>query len=87
MTLAKEIKDSMKEKKTVMGTREVVKNSKKGALKAIIYSSSIPQQLKNDIEHYSKLSKAELKPFGEDSVKLGQICGKPFKILAIGIKK
>lgn len=87
MEVNKKIKESLKGNKIIMGTRQVKKNSKRGLLEMMIYSSNIPKTILNDLEHYSKVSNIGLEPFGDDSVKLGQVCGKPFKILVIGIKK
>lgn len=87
MDINKIIKDSLKEKKILMGTREVIKHSKNGSIKTIILSSHIPASLRKNLEHYSRVSSIELKEFDGDAEKLGQICGKPFKILAVGIRK
>jgi large subunit ribosomal protein L30e len=87
MTAAKEIKESMKKNKIVIGVKGVIKCLKKGTLKTAIHSSNIPPALKKEMDYYSGISKAEVKPFGGDSVRLGQICGRPFRILAVGIRK
>jgi len=87
MTVNADIKEAMKEKKLVIGTRSTTKLMKRGGIKSVILPSNTPETIKRDIEHYSKVSPIEVKSFSGDSIQLGQICGKPFKIITIGIRK
>lgn len=87
MSDSKEIIDSLGGGKLVIGSRELRKTAKRGGLKKIFLSSNIPPALLKDFQHYSETSSIELGMFEGDSIKLGQICGKPFKILAVGIKR
>lgn len=82
----REIKQALKEKKLVIGTRVVFKGLKKGRIKKVIYASNCPAESMKDLEQYSK-SEAGPEAFSGNSVKLGEVCGKPFKILMVGIKK
>lgn len=87
MEIEKEIKDAIKNRKLVIGTRTVIKDIKNSRLESVICASNCPTPRIRDLEHYLKISKIELKRFGEDSTKLGEACGKPFTALVIGIKK
>ena len=87
MSINKEIKDSMNEKKLVIGTRDVTSHAKKGQLKKIIHSNNIPLPMLKQLQHYSKISSIEMAQFEGDSLMLGQVCSKPFKILSLGIKR
>lgn len=87
MTVTKEIKASLDKKKLVVGTRDIVRHMKKGEVHKIFHATNIPNIMLRDLEYYTSLSKTELSEFGESSARLGQICGKPFRILAVGIKK
>ncbi len=82
----KGIKDAMNEKRVVIGTRAVMKGLKRGHVGKVVYASNIPETTRQDLGHYSKLG-IEAEEFPGDSLKLSQTCGKPFKILLIGIKK
>ncbi|MBL7160388.1 MAG: 50S ribosomal protein L30e [Candidatus Aenigmarchaeota archaeon] len=82
-----EIQVAIKGKKVVIGSRETLKEAKKGEIKVVIHSSNIPDSLQKDLARYSEASALDVKAFDGDSVRLGQVCGKPFSILVIGIKK
>ena len=87
MSVEKDIKDSLKEKKIVLGTRGVIRSSKQGVLKMIVISSNVPEKFRRDLERYASLSQTELQSFPGNSIELAQLCRKPFKILTVGIKK
>lgn len=87
MTAAKDIASALKAGSLIIGTHAVIKASKRGTVKEIVHATNIPENLLADLQHASSVGGLELKSFGEDSVRLGQVCGKPFKILSIGIKK
>ena len=82
-----EIKSAIKNEKIIIGTKTVMKNLKNGKLEKIIISLNVPKEIKEDLEHYSKISKININEFDGTSVKLGEFCGKPFNILVVGIKK
>lgn len=84
--IEKEIKEALKEKKLVIGTKVVFKGLKKGRIKKALYASNCPVGSMKDLEQYGK-SGAELEAFSGNSLKLGEVCGKPFKTLIVGIKK
>ena len=86
-TVNQEIKDAMKEKKIVIGSRTVMKGIKRGHLNSIIYASNCPEITRKDLEYYSKSGFLGLKEFKGSSVQLGELCGKPFNVLLVGIKK
>ena len=81
------IKKALEEKKLVIGTKTVMKRLKNGDVENIFYASNCPEETVTDLNHYVKTSKISMDMFKGDSVKLGQICGKPFTVLIIGIKK
>ena len=83
----KDIKAFLAEGKTVSGAGEVSVLMKKGKLKKIFFASNCPDDARRDIDYYAKLSSTETENFDGDSTKLAQICGKPFKISVLGIKK
>lgn len=87
MSDSKEILDSLSGGKLVIGSKDLRKTAKRGALKKIFLSSNAPPSLKKDFRRYSEASSLEMEMFDGDSIKLGQVCGKPFKILAVGIKR
>lgn len=87
MTIDKEIKEAMKEEKLIIGSKSVVKNIKLSAVKYIICSTNCAEDLLNDLNYYSKNFGVEIKKFKGNSRQLGEICGKPFNVMLLGIKK
>ena len=83
----KDIKTALDDKKLVIGSRTVMKGIKKGEINNVFYASNCPKETIKDLNHYTKTSKLLTEDFKENSVKLGQICGKPFSVLLVGIKK
>jgi len=87
MSPEKMIKDAVKNGKTVMGRNSVVSAVKKGKLEAVICPTNCPSDILKELEYYSKISKVSVEKFDGDSIALGQMCGKPFKIVTLGIEK
>ncbi|UCD07797.1 MAG: ribosomal L7Ae/L30e/S12e/Gadd45 family protein [Candidatus Aenigmatarchaeota archaeon] len=87
MTIGKQIKDAIKNDKLIIGSRTVLKNLKNEMLESVVYASNCPEELMKDLNHYSKVSGIKLEEFNGNSVQLGELCGKPFRILIIGMKK
>ena len=86
-TLNQEIKEAIKEKKIVIGSRTVMKGVKRGIISNIIYASNCPDGTKKDLEHYSNAEFVAIRKFDGNSMQLGEICGKPFNVLLVGITK
>ena len=87
MSPEKMINDAVKNGKTVMGRNSVASAVKKGKLLAVIYPINCPSDTLKELEYYSKISKVPVEKFDGNSVALGQLCGKPFKIVTLGIEK
>ena len=86
-TAEKEVKDAIKEGKIAIGTRTAMKLLKNDKLSLVLYASNCPETTRKDLNHYASLSKTEIKGLEDNSIKLGEMCGKPFNVLLIGIKK
>ena len=87
MTVEKDVKDALKAGRLLMGTRSVVTGIKSGKVSEIVVASNCPEGTRKDISHYTSAHKVEVNEFKGDSVRLGEVCGKPFNILLLGIKK
>ncbi len=81
------IKAAMKEKKIVLGLKQVEAMTKNSELNVVIYASNIPESTKRDLNYYNKNFGIEVKMFTGNSRQLGEFCGKPFNIVTLGIKK
>jgi len=87
MSISTDIKTAIKKNKMVMGSRSVVKSLKNGKTGSVIYATNLPKVTLRDLNRYSNISKVELKGFDGNSAELGELCGKPFPILMLGIRK
>lgn len=87
MTAEKEIKDAMKGGKLLIGSRSVMRGLKAGQLSGVVVASNCPDGTRNDVSHYAGIREIKMETFKEDSVRLGEICGKPFSVLILGIRK
>jgi len=85
--LNQEIREALKEKRIIIGSRSVVKGVKRGYLKGVVAASNCPDSLKKDLDYYAANAFITIKEFKGSSVQLGELCGKPFSILLVGIKK
>jgi len=85
--LSQEIREAIKEKRIVIGSRSVVKRVKRGSLKSVVVSSNCPGPLRKDLDYYATNAFITVREFKGNSVQLGELCGKPFSILLVGIKK
>jgi large subunit ribosomal protein L30e len=83
----KEIKDAQKEGKIVTGRNEVVRGLKRGSLQKVFYTENCSVEFNRELEYYGKISKAPIEKFEGSSASLGQMCGKPFRIVTLGIEK
>lgn len=84
--ILKELKKDL-EKKTFIGTDSVIKNLKKRNLKKVYISSNCPQDIKEDIEEYKKLSDVEIIQLNYPNDELGHLSKKSYHISVLGIAK
>ncbi len=87
MELEKLIKDKVKENEVVLGYKNVIKLLKNSKPELIVVANNIPEDNKKIIELNAKMSKVEVKEYKEDNVNLGLLCGKPFSVSALAIKR
>ena len=83
-TLEKVIKDAVGAEKYKSGVKEVLQ-SVKGS-KLIIVSKSVGSDERAKLEEQAKSASVAVFEFSGNSVQLGKLCNKPFRITAIVIK-
>lgn len=71
--------------KVVFGSKKTVQEIKTGSLKMVIVASNCPKDIKERIEHYSKLSDISVHVFNGTGVELGSACGKPFSVAVLNV--
>jgi len=87
MKLAKLIKEKFKQNKVIIGYKTVIKSLKTSRPELIVLAANIPDDKKKMIELNAKISKIQVKEYPKDSVDLGLLCGKPFSISVLAIKR
>ncbi len=83
----KEIKGALKGNRLIVGSREVLKNLRRGKVEAVFITSNCPKHLESRARYYSRLSEVKIVEFGGNSMQLGEVCGRPYKTLMAGIAR
>jgi len=81
--LEKTLKDAIKEKKRILGSKQIlaaIQNSK-----LIVLSQSISQNMEEKIQESAKKEKIPTLNFEGSSVALGRLCGLQFRVSAISL--
>ena len=86
MTLEDEIKTALANGELIIGTRTVSKALKAGGVKTVVVANNAPDNVRKDLEHYSKLSKTKLENFKGTGKQLGIFLGKPFPVAVLAIR-
>ncbi len=81
-----ELRDAINNKNVIIGTKRTIKYLKIKAVKLIILANNCPENIRNDIDQYSKLADVKVETFDGAGKQLGIFCGKPFAINTIAIK-
>jgi len=82
--LEKIIKDALDVKKCKFGAREVL-NSTKGS-KLIVLTKSVSEVMKSKILEQSQATEIPIFDYKGNSLQLGKLCNRPFRISAIALK-
>ncbi|AEG17280.1 MAG: 50S ribosomal protein L30e [Methanobacterium paludis] len=69
-----------------LGSDKSIQALKLGKGKLVIIAKNCPKDIKEDIEHYSKLSEVPVYSYDGTSVELGSVCGRPFTVATLIIK-
>lgn len=82
-----EVRRLMEAGKLEIGTELVLKKLKTGKISKVFLTSNCPEEVKEDIERYAALSKAEVVQLDMPNEELGIVCKKPFSISIAGLVK
>lgn len=83
----KAISAAVKTGKVSFGANSALQNAQTGRAKMIILAANCPENVRKDVEHYSKLSKVPLVDYNGSSLDLAAVSGKPFTISALSIRE
>jgi len=87
MDLTDIIKAKTKENKVILGYNTVMKLIKTGNPELIVIANNFPDDKRKTVEHNAKIANVELKEYPNDGVNLGLVCGKPFAVGVLAIKR
>ena len=85
MSSLEEIKKAIKEKKAVIGTKEVEKALKLAKIKKVYLTSNCPEKVKENIKYYAKIAEIEVEEIKKANDELGVLCKKPYSISVLGV--
>jgi large subunit ribosomal protein L30e len=85
--MTEDLREALKENKVILGTDRTVKCLKLGKVKMIVMASNCPDDVRKDLEQYTKLGEVKLEKFDGTAKQLGVFCGKPFSIATLAIVK
>jgi len=83
----KDLKEAIKENKgLIIGTQRTLKKLKMNEIKKVYVSSNCPENVLEDIEHYTKVYSIPVVKLKENNEELGVICKKPFFVSVLSIE-
>jgi len=78
--MSDELKKAIKEKKLTIGTERTIKNLKLGKATIVFLASNCKPEVKEQIEHYAKISGAKIIKLDVPDKEIGLLCKKPFNV-------
>ena len=87
MALITEIQSALKEGRAIIGYKKSLEFIKNDSPKMIVMSQNMPEKERAEVEYNAKLSAQKIQIFEGSSKELGVICGKPFPVMLLVIKK
>ena len=81
--LEKALTGAIKERKHILGTKQVVSSMKNSKL--VVISQSVSTEITKKIEESAQNDSVPLLHFNDTSVTLGKLCGLQFRVSAISI--
>ncbi len=66
-----------------LGSKVALREMRRGRARVAILSSNCPEETKETIENYGRLSEIPVIHHQKDSLDLGVLCGKPFPVSTI----
>ena len=81
--LEKALTDAIKERKRILGTKQIISSMKNSKL--VVISQSVPSETSKKIEESAQNDSVPVLHFNDTSVKLGKLCGLQFRVSAISL--
>jgi len=78
---------TIRAKQVVIGSKRVLSELRMGNLSAVVIAGNAPEHIKKLIKYYARVAGVPIIKYPDTSVRLGVVCGKPFVIASLGIRK
>ena len=85
VNLEKALRMAIKTGKVIFGSKRSLDAIRRGRARLVILAKESPEEIKQEVEYYCKLSKIPLYVFDGSSIDLGTLCGKPFMVSTLAI--
>ncbi len=82
-----EIRKALEAGKIIIGTEKTIKELKKDSLAKVFLSMNCPEDVREDLAHYSALVSTEVVELTVNNNELGIVCKKPFAVSILGLSK
>jgi len=83
----KAISTTVRTGKVLYGANNAIRSARVGKAKLILVAANCPQKIREDIEHYCKLSDIPMIIYNGTSIDLGTACGKSFMISTLTVRE
>jgi len=87
LAMHKDIAQQVKAGKVLLGSKSVIRGVKETTVPTVYAASNCPEGLKQQLTYYAGRFGTTVHYLEADSAALGEICGKPFTALVVGVKK
>jgi len=77
---------AVKTGKVLFGANSTLKIAMTGKVRLIVAASNCPEEIRENLEYYCKLSKIPIIFYPGTSLELGRVCDKPFFVSALAIR-
>ncbi len=85
--IGKEVKELIKNKNLIIGTKRTMRYLKLGKIEKVYLSSNCKEDIKTDFEYYKKITPITIIQLKYPNDELGILCKKPFSISVLSISK
>ena len=85
MDANREIRRAVDTGKVIIGAKRTEKQIYDGKIQMIIFAENCPKDIKREISNNSKLKEVSTHTVELSSMKLGELCGKPFPIAVLSV--
>lgn len=85
--IGKEVKELIKNKNLIIGTKRTMQYLKLGQIEKVYISSNCKEDIRADLEYYKKITPIKIIQLKYPNDELGILCKKPFSISVLSILK